>query len=144
VSDLYQEVLVDHAKRPRNFGALPGASHSAEGVNPLCGDELTVRLRTAEGRIEEIAFEGAGCAVCIGSASMMTVATKGLPLSGVPEMMQCIRALVCGDGDPANSGDLGALAGVARFPARIKCALLPWSALEAALRGVQIPVSTEL
>ena len=142
--DLYQRALLDHAKHPRNFGPLPDASHSAQGVNPLCGDELTVRLRTAAGRIEEIAFEGAGCAVCMASASMMTVATKGMPLSDVPGMMQRVRAVVRGDAGPAKPGDLAALAGVARFPARMKCALLAWSALEAALAGARGTISTEL
>ena len=131
--DLYQKALVEHAKRPRNYGPLPGANGAAEGNNPLCGDELTVRLRKARGRIEEIAFEGIGCAVCIGSASMMTVAARGLPLQEVNELMQRIRALLRGEGAGAILGDLAALASVVQFPARVKCASLAWSALEAAL-----------
>lgn len=142
--DLYQRVLVDHAKHPRNFGPLPDATHAAEGVNPLCGDELTVRLRTAEGRIGEVAFEGAGCAVCLGSASLMTVATKGLTLRDVDVLLNAVRALLRGERDAANLGELAALSGVARFPARVKCAQLAWSALGAALAGPGLRVSTEL
>jgi nitrogen fixation NifU-like protein len=144
VTDLYQKVLVDHAKRPRNFGPLAGATHRAQGSNPLCGDEVSVQVKLADGVIEAIAFDGAGCAVCMGSASMMTDAARGLRAAGFGEMMQRIRALVRGEGDPVKSGDLGSLAGVARYPARVKCALLPWTALEAAIAGADLKVSTEL
>jgi nitrogen fixation protein NifU and related proteins len=144
VSDLYERVLVDHARHPRNFGPLPRATASAEGINPLCGDEVTVRVRTEQARIGEIAFEGAGCAVCMGSASLMTESVKGLTLPEVSEMMQRIRALLRGEGDASKLGDLAALDGVARFPARVKCAALAWSALEAALWGAGNAVSTEL
>jgi nitrogen fixation NifU-like protein len=144
LTDLYEKVLVDHAKRPRNFGPLAAATHRAQGSNPLCGDEISVQVQLASGVIEAIAFEGAGCAVCMGSASMMTGAVLKSRANDFGEMMQRIEALVRGAGDPAKSGDLGSLAGVARFPARVKCALLPWTALEAALAGADVKVSTEL
>jgi nitrogen fixation protein NifU and related proteins len=135
VSGLYEKALLDHARHPRNFGPLPAATASARGDNPLCGDEITVRIRTAQGRLEEIACEGAGCAICLGSASMMSVAAKGLPLADVVALMHRVRALLSGADDGANLGDLAALGGVARFPARQKCAALAWTALEHALAG---------
>jgi nitrogen fixation NifU-like protein len=98
----------------------------------------------AKGRIDAIAFQGAGCAVCIASASMMTVAVKSLAAGGIEELMRRVRALVEGEGNASNLGDLTALSGVSRFPARAKCALLAWRALEAALAGAPTPVSTEL
>ena len=143
MSDLYQKTLVDHARHPRNFGPLPGANRHAEGVNPLCGDELTLHLQLAGARIEAIAFEGAGCAICLASASMMTLAVKERTSGEAAELMQRVQSLLAG-ADPANLGDLAALGGVAQFPARIKCALLAWRALEAALAGAPGAVSTEL
>jgi len=141
VIDLYQRALVDHAKHPRNFGALPDANGVAQGINPLCGDEVTVRVRSNE-RIEEIAFEGAGCAICIASASLMTEAAKGLRADEAKALLQRVRAMLAGAA-VENLGDLAALAGVAQYPARVKCASLPWSALESALAG-RGTVSTEL
>lgn len=143
MTDLYERALVDHAKRPRHFGALEGATHTAEGVNPLCGDELTVRLRVEGGRILDIAFQGAGCAVCIGSASLMTVAARGLALRDVDVLLRRVRALLGGQQQAQDLGELAALSGVARFAARVKCAALAWSALETALAGGRAPVSTE-
>jgi nitrogen fixation NifU-like protein len=143
-AELYQKLLVDHGKRPRNFGPLPGADRVAEGNNPLCGDELSLRLKLSGGRIGQIAFEGAGCAVCIGSASLLTLAVTGL----LPEEASQVAAVDQGgdlgrEVDEARLGDLIALSGVARFPARRKCALLAWRALEAALAGSAAPVTTE-
>ena len=143
MSDLYQQTIVEHSKRPRNFGPLPGANRSAEGVNPLCGDELTVELITTNGHIDAAAFQGAGCAVCVASASMMTLAVKGLAAGQAAALMQRVRELVAG-GDGTNLGELAALGGVAQFPSRRKCALLAWRALEAALAGESRAVSTEL
>ena len=142
MSDLYQQTIVDHAKRPRNFGPLPDANRRAEGANPLCGDELTLRLRLGD-RIEAVAFEGSGCAVCLASASMMTLAVKGSTASEAARLMQRVRELVAG-GDGANLGELESLKGVTQYPARRKCALLAWRALEAALAGGATKVSTEL
>ncbi len=135
MSALYDQVLLEHAKHPRNFGPLPGANGTGHGTNPLCGDEITVRVRTQDGAVAEIACEGAGCAVCLGSASMMTVATKGQPLPEVRALMHRVRALLGGN-PPANMGDLAALSKVAGHPARVGCATLPWTALEAALRAL--------
>lgn len=143
MSDLYQQTIVDHARRPRNFGPLSGAGRTAQGVNPLCGDEISVHVRASGDRLEAASFEGAGCAVCIASASLMTVAVAGLLLSDAKQLMERVRELVAG-GDFADLGDLQALQGVARFPARQKCALLAWRALEAALAGEGGAVSTEL
>jgi nitrogen fixation NifU-like protein len=140
-TDLYQALLVDHSKHPRNFGPMPDADRTAEGSNPLCGDELMLRLRMGGGRIEAIAFEGAGCAISMASASLMTLAVKNLPPREAEALSAKVAALVDG-GDASDLGDLSALAGVSRFPARVKCALLAWKALEAALTGIA-RVSTE-
>lgn len=142
--ELYQKTLVDHGKRPRNFAPLPDADRSAEGVNPLCGDELSVRLKLSAGRIEQIAFQGAGCAVAIASASLMTLAVGGRRPEEASLLADEVAALVAGA--PADEGSLGelmALSGVARFPVRRKCALLAWRALEAALAGSSRKVTTE-
>jgi nitrogen fixation NifU-like protein len=143
-ADLYQDLIVDHGKRPRNFGPLPGADRTAEGVNPLCGDELSLRLKVSSARIEQIAFEGVGCAVCIASASLMTVAVAGCPTAHASLLAADVAALVEGGPvDEVRLGDLMALSGVARFPARRKCALLAWRALEAALADADAKVTTE-
>jgi nitrogen fixation protein NifU and related proteins len=142
VSDLYQQTIVDHAKRPRNFGPLPGANRMAEGSNPLCGDELRLNLRVTD-TIEAAKFEGGGCAVCMASASMMTLAVTGRTPAEAARLMQRVRELVAGK-DETNLGELESLKGVARYPARRKCALLAWRALEAALAGEAAKVSTEL
>ena len=144
MNELYEKTLIDHAKHPCNFGAIEDATHSAAGENPLCGDELKLWLRAARDRIEAISFEGQGCAVCLGSASMMTAAAKGLSRGEIAGLMQRVRGLVRGQDDGSGLGDLAALSGVARFPARVKCALLAWTALEAALSDRSGAVSTEL
>ena len=143
MSGIYEKAIVDHAKSPRNFGALAGANRSAQGSNPLCGDEIAVHLRVEGDRIEAASFEGAGCAVCLASASMMTLSVSGTPRAAAVALMQRVGEAVAG-GDAADLGDLAALSGVARFPARQKCALLPWRALEQALGGRGGVVSTEL
>jgi nitrogen fixation NifU-like protein len=141
VTDLYQAALIDHARRPRNFGALAGFTHAAEGSNPLCGDELMLRLRVAEGRVAAAAFEGAGCAVCLGSASMLTVAAAGLAVGEARALIARVEAMLDG-GPPHDVGELAALAGAARFPARVKCAKLAWRAFSSAL-DAGARVSTE-
>ncbi|MCA1825622.1 MAG: Fe-S cluster assembly sulfur transfer protein SufU [Myxococcales bacterium] len=143
MTDLYQQTIVEHAKRPRNFGPLPGANRGAQGVNPLCGDEIELHLRVEGDRVEAATFEGAGCAVCVASASMMTLAVKGSSAADAARLMQRVRDLVAG-GDGKNLGEIESLKGVARYPARRKCALLAWRALEAALAGEATQVSTEL
>lgn len=145
--DLYQEVIFDHHKAPRNFRKLPDADRSAEGYNPLCGDRITVYLRTEGGRIAEVAFLGSGCAISRASASMMTEAVKGLSLDDSAALFERFHQLVtkgAGAGsDPAAMGKLAAFSGISEFPVRVKCATLPWHTLQAALDGKADPVSTE-
>ena len=147
LQELYGEVILDHNRRPRNFGRLPGASHSAVGHNPLCGDRVTVDLRVAEGRIEEIGFEGVGCAISTASASMMTEALRGKSLAEARQLFESFHALVTraptagaaddaagdADGGAAELGKLAAFAGVGEFPMRVKCATLAWHAVQSAL-----------
>lgn len=151
LQELYGEVILDHNRRPRNFGRLSGASHSAVGHNPLCGDRVTVYLRVEDGRIEEIAFEGVGCAISTASASMMTEALRGKSLAETRQLFERFHALVTrapapGHGDEAASGapelgKLAAFAGVGEFPMRVKCATLAWHALQSALASPGSPAS---
>ena len=143
--DLYQEVIVDHGRRPRNFGPLPDASHQAEGFNPLCGDRLTLRLRVADGVIVDARFEGAGCAISTASASLMTEALKGRSETDAEALFADFHTMLTGE-PKANSelGKLEVLAGVREFPSRIKCATLAWHTLHAALRAESRPVTTEV
>jgi len=143
--DLYQEVIFDHYKRPRNQGALDAHSHSAEGHNPLCGDRVTVYLKIDDGIVQDVRFEGAGCAIATASASLMTEALKGRTLDEVEALFRGFHALVTdtpGEGAP-DLGKLEVLAGVREFPARVKCATLAWHTLNAALRNRKQPVTTE-
>ncbi len=150
LTDLYQEVVLDHGKRPRNFGPLEGATHRAEGLNPLCGDHLTVHARVEGGVVREARFEGSGCAISKASASVMTGVVKGKSEEEVERLFEKFHALVT-EG-PAAAGDLEALgklavfAGVHEFPTRVKCASLAWHTLRAAIHGGQTaaaPVTTE-
>lgn len=142
--DLYQEVIMDHGRRPRNFGPLAPASHVAEGFNPLCGDRLTLRLQVDDGVIREARFEGAGCAISTASASLMTEAVKGRSAAEAEALFAGFHALVTGAPATATAlGKLEVLAGVREFPARVKCATLAWHTLHAALHGQGQPVSTE-
>ncbi len=146
--DLYQDVILDHNRRPRNWGTLEPADRRAEGHNPLCGDQLTITLRLAEDRIGDIRFEGSGCAISKASASLMTEAVKGKTLPQADELFARFHELVTGDpGEPAAPsaalGKLAVFAGVREFPVRVKCATLPWHALRAALQERAAPVSTE-
>jgi nitrogen fixation protein NifU and related proteins len=142
--DLYQEVILDHYKNPRNYGPLPGADHVAEGNNPLCGDHLTLALKLAGGAIADLKFEGSGCAISKASASLMTAAVKGKSEADVEELFQRFHKMVTGDASQAASlGKLAALSGVSEFPVRVKCASLAWHTLRAALKGAHDPVSTE-
>lgn len=144
--DLYQEVIIDHGRRPRNFGPLPDANHRAEGFNPLCGDRLTLYLKVAGGIIEDARFEGAGCAISTASASLMTEALKGRSQAEAEALFGTFHDLLTGA--PAGAagvplGKLEVLAGVREFPARVKCATLAWHTLEAALHDDSRPASTE-
>ncbi len=144
--ELYQEVILDHNKRPRNFGPLPGANHHADGVNSLCGDHLTVYVDVEDGVITRVAFEGAGCAISRASASLMTDAVKGKRVEEAEKMFEQFRRMVVsGADDPveASLGKLGVLCGVREFPSRVKCASLAWHTLHAALASQKDPVTTE-
>ena len=145
---LYQDVILDHNKRPRNFGELSGADHRAEGNNPLCGDRLTVELELAGGRLVDIKFRGQGCAISTASASLMTEAVKGKTVAEAEALFEGFHEMLTGDPSvPAEaSSELGKLivfGGVREFPIRVKCATLPWHTLHAALRNVVDPVTTE-
>ncbi len=143
--NLYQEVIVDHGRHPRNFGALDNASQQAEGVNPLCGDRLTLYLKVIDGRIEAARFSGAGCAISTASASLLTEAIQGQPVAEAEALFKRFHALLTGPDEvvPEGLGKLAVLAGVREFPTRIKCATLAWHTLQAALHGDEQPASTE-
>jgi len=139
LSDLYQEIILDHNRRPRNYGKLEHATHEAEGHNPLCGDEISVHLKIEDDRITDITFDGQGCAISKASASLMTSRLKGRTLEEMRAVAADVRDLLTGqDEEPADLeklGDLAALQGVRKYAVRVKCATLPWHALEAALAG---------
>ena len=144
--DLYQEVIIDHSRRPRNFGPLPGHNHHAEGFNPLCGDKLTLYLKVVDGIIEDVRFEGAGCAISTASASLMSEALKGKSAAQAEALFDSFHGLLTGAAETPNAAPLGklqVLAGMQEFPARIKCATLAWHTLHAALHDQEQPVSTE-
>jgi nitrogen fixation protein NifU and related proteins len=145
--DLYQEVVIDHSKKPRNFRKPVGANRSAEGINPLCGDEITVYLKLSGEVIEDIGFQGAGCAISKASASLMTAALKNKTRAEAEALFQRVHSMVS-EGpkskvDPQELGKLAVLSGVWEFPARVKCATLAWHTLRSALDGAGAPVSTE-
>jgi nitrogen fixation NifU-like protein len=139
LSDLYQEVILDHNRRPRNFHALAGASHSAEGYNPLCGDRLTLYLKVNGHTIEDVSFEGAGCAISKASASMMTDALKGRSVAEANALFDRFHRMVTTPpSEPVEDmGKLSSFAGVREFPVRVKCASLAWHTLKAALSNEQ-------
>lgn len=143
--DLYREVIVDHGRRPRNFGPLAGASHRAEGFNPLCGDRLTLHLQVVDGVIRDARFEGAGCAISMASASLLTEALKGRSTSEAEALFASFHAMLTGERQATDVplGKLEVLAGVREFPTRIKCATLAWHALRAALHAEKQAVATE-
>ena len=148
LEELYQEVILDHSRRPRNFGELPGASVKVHGDNPSCGDEIHLAIKYDDnGGLEEIKFTGHGCAISQASASLMTMKLKGKKRAEVEQMLQSFRDLVTtGKNDaPKNLGDLQVMRGVRKFPQRVKCAMLPWRAVEQALRQSEgeSTVSTE-
>ena len=146
LGDLYQEVVLDHGKRPRNFGKLEGATHHAEGLNPLCGDHITVHARVDGGVLAEVKFEGNGCAISKASASVMTGVVKGKSRAEIDALFERFHRLVTEGPRPGDEESLGKLAvfgGVHDYPTRVKCASLAWHALRAALDGQGQPVSTE-
>ena|SRR5678816_1587394 len=148
LEDLYQEVILDHSRRPRNFGHLSDAAVRVHGDNPACGDEIDLDVKFGEdGSLQDLKFSGHGCAISQASASMMTAKLKGKARAEVVETMRAFRDLVAGEGTEASSlaGDLRTMRGVRRFPQRVKCAMLAWRALEEALQKStgEATVSTE-
>ncbi len=146
LSELYQQVILDHNKKPRNFRKLEQANHTAEGYNPLCGDHLTIYVDLEDNSVKEIAFEGSGCAISKAAASMMTQAVKGKSKEQAEELFNQFHSMVTGELDEETDenslGNLRIFAGVREFPVRVKCATLPWHTLHAALNNEQ-QVSTE-
>jgi nitrogen fixation NifU-like protein len=143
LTDLYQEVILDHCKRPRNFHEMAGANGTAQGQNPLCGDQLKLYLLIDGEVINDISFVGSGCCISKASASLLTEALKGKTKSDVKALFDKVRDMVTTGKSNHDVGKLAVFAGVHKFPARVKCAILPWHAVVAAIEGKQEPVSTE-
>jgi nitrogen fixation NifU-like protein len=143
--DLYQDIILEHSKRPRNYRTLEAANRTAEGFNPLCGDHLTIYVEVEGDRIRDISFQGSGCAISKASASMLTQAVKGKRTEQAEELFEKFHHVVTGKNgiDSNELGKLAVFAGVSEFPVRVKCATLAWHALRAALQGKQQAVSTE-
>jgi len=144
LSDLYQEVILDHSRKPRNFRILPDANHSAEGKNPLCGDQFTIYVNVENDRIKEITFQGSGCAISKAAASIMTDQLRGKTIAEAQSQFAEYQKMVTtGEVDKEKIGKLGVFAGVHQFPMRVKCAVLPWHAMLASLKDGAKIVSTE-
>jgi len=143
LSDLYQQVILDHCKRPRNFHEMPGATRFAQGHNPLCGDQLKLYLEMDGEVIKDVSFTGSGCCISKASASLLTDAVKGKTRSDVQQMFDKVHEMVMTGEMKGDVGKLAVFAGVHKFPARVKCAILAWHALLAALKGEDQPVTTE-
>jgi nitrogen fixation protein NifU and related proteins len=146
LKDLYRDVILDHNKRPRNFGALAPPAREARGHNPLCGDQLTVHALIEDGVVKDVRFEGSGCAISVASASLMTEAVKGLSPAAIEALHAKVHDLLTRPDAPSppELGKLAALGGVREYPARVKCASLAWRTLEALLAADHAaPVSTE-
>ena len=144
--DLYQEVILEHSKQPRNYRELGDANHKAEGFNPLCGDHYTVYLKRDGDTIQEVSFTGSGCAISKASASVMSSTVKGKSKEEAERLFDTFHKLVTGDTSGLSAADLGRLAafsGVSEFPARVKCATLAWHTLKSALEGTGEKVTTE-
>lgn len=142
--NLYEAVILEHNRHPRHFlENPPGSNHHAHGFNPLCNDEIMIHLKVGRGRIEEVGFEGAGCAVSIASASMMTEAVRGKRLDEVGSLFKRVHEMLTEDGPAQDVGKLKVLLGVKQFPMRVKCATLPWHTLVAALERTAQTVTTE-
>jgi len=145
IKELYQEVIVDHNRNPRNFGKLDNADKKLEGFNPLCGDRLTLYLKINDDQIDDITFDGAGCAISVASASLMTDTMKGKSIEEAESIFNEFHDLVTNEDeiDFDKMGKLAVLAGVRNYPTRVKCATLCWHTLNSALHGNETPVSTE-
>ena len=147
LEDLYQEIVMDHNRRPRNFGEIKNPTNFADGFNPLCGDQITLQLHLEDGLVSDVAFSGVGCAISKSSASMMTEELKGKTLDHAENLFEAFRKMITRNpGDSYDSdllGDLEILQGVSRYPARIKCATLAWHTLHSAIHDENNVVSTE-
>jgi len=143
LTELYQQVILDHSKRPRNFGPLEGANRTAEGHNPLCGDHVTMFLLVDGDTIKDIHFTGDGCAIYKASASLLTESLKGKSKDEMKRLFDKVHQMVISGKVDGDVGKLAAFAGVHKFPARVKCAILPWHAALAAIEGRTTPVTTE-
>ena len=147
LEDLYQEIVMDHNRRPRNFGEIKNPTNFAEGFNPLCGDQITLQLHLEDGLVSDVAFSGVGCAISKSSASMMTEELKGKTLDHAENLFEAFRKMITRNpGDSYDSdllGDLEILQGVSRYPARIKCATLAWHTLHSAIHDENEVISTE-
>ena len=148
IKDLYQEVIIDHNRSPRNFGKLDDATQVAEGYNPLCGDKLNLYLKTEDSVITDVSFDGSGCAISVASASLMTDTLKGKTIEQAEQLFQNLNNLIIEEEYPDLEqmqalGKLAALAGVKEYPARVKCATLCWHTLHSALQGETSPATTE-
>jgi nitrogen fixation NifU-like protein len=145
--ELYQEVILDHNKSPRNYRRMENADRKIDGYNPLCGDHFTLFVKLENGVIKDISFEGAGCAISKASASVMSAAVKGKTIEEAEELFKKFHTLVRGEADPMddfeNLGKLAAFSGVSEYPARVKCATLAWHTLHSALTSKEHRVSTE-
>lgn len=145
LDELYQEVILDHNKTPRNYRAMADANRKAQGYNPLCGDQVTVYLHLEGGTIKDISFQGSGCAISKASASMMTGELKGKSEAAAKELFENVHKMLtgdCPDGSAQRVGKLAILSGVCKFPARVKCASLAWHTFSSALKGEEL-ASTE-
>ena len=146
LSELYQEILLEHNNKPRNFYKLEDADRTADGFNPLCGDKIALYLKLNGGVISDVGFQGSGCAISRASASMLTQSVKGCSVERAGEIFDAFHRMLTEPGEEPDYDtleDLESLAGVAEFPTRIKCAILPWHTLKAALQGSQESVTTE-
>jgi nitrogen fixation protein NifU and related proteins len=143
LAELYQQVILDHCKQPRNYRELGGATRSAQGYNPLCGDQLKLYLLMDGEVVKDISFLGSGCCISKASASLLTDAVKGKTRAEVQKMFDLVHEMVMTGKVAGDVGKLAVFAGVHKFPARVKCAILAWHAVIAALKGEEQPVSTE-
>ena len=143
LTDLYQQLILDHSKSPRNFRVLPDANRTAQGANPVCGDHYTLYVKLDGDVVKEISFQGSGCAISKASASILTESLKGKSKAEVKGLFDQVHEMVTSGRISGDAGKLAALAGVHKFPARVKCAILPWHAVLAAVEGRQEPVTTE-
>ena len=146
LNDLYQEILLEHNSKPRNFREVEEANRTSEGYNPLCGDQITLYLKVVDGVIDDVGFQGSGCAISRASASMMTQSIKGESIERAQEIFDAFHHMIVEPGvelDYDTLGDLETLSGINEYPTRIKCAILAWHTMKAALAGEDTPITTE-